>query len=135
MKESIEEAIEEFLQANSLSYDDLIDYCSKKKQDVISSIVEEDLAIASRVFLLPYARGIQTGEIASSVNYSFMLLISTTRTVARLSRLRQSAFYVVRWWIPSGIVKTRVEHISTDRIRLQITKQRPNIIATHARKV
>ena len=50
MKESIEEAIEEFLQANSLSYDDLIDYCSKKKQDVISSIVEEDLAIASRVF-------------------------------------------------------------------------------------
>ena len=42
MKESIEEAIEEFLQANSLSYDDLIDYCSKKKQDVITSIVEDD---------------------------------------------------------------------------------------------
>ena len=62
MKESIEEAIEEFLQANSLSYDDLIDYCSKKKQDVITSIVEEDQAIASRVFLLPYARGIQTSE-------------------------------------------------------------------------
>ena len=62
MKESIEETIEEFLQVNSLSYDDLIDYCSKKKQDVITSIVEEDQAIASRVFLLPYARAIQTGE-------------------------------------------------------------------------
>ena len=62
MKESIEGAIEEFLLENSLCYDDLIDYCSRKKQEAIESVLEEDTTIASRVFLLPYARGIQTGE-------------------------------------------------------------------------